>query len=131
MDWGLFAEDLWKRLKRLATGEVESVEKFDEQLDALDTAVELSITKHVPLVCPLPYVKCWWTRELELIKKVMQCLEWKSHQEQLKQGHGVHEEYRRAQNDYSAVIWEIKAEHWVDWLEGLDEESVWDACQLA
>ena len=28
------------------------------------------------------------------------------------------------------MIWNAKAEHWVEWLEGLDQTSVWQASRL-
>ena len=37
----------------------------------------------------------------------------------------IHEEFRRAQNNYSMMIWKTKEEHWIEWLEILDDEGVW------
>ncbi|KAF5370505.1 hypothetical protein D9615_010347 [Tricholomella constricta] len=42
-------------------------------------------------------------------------------------GHPIHEEYRQSRNAYSEMIRSAKAEHWAEWLEGLDESSVWTA----
>ena len=43
----------------------------------------------------------------------------------------VHEEFRRARNDYSKAIQDTKTEHWLNWLEDLDDEGVWTANRMA
>ena len=37
----------------------------------------------------------------------------------------IHEEFRKAWNNYSTMIRKTKDEHWMEWLENLDEEGVW------
>jgi hypothetical protein len=44
--------------------------------------------------------------------------------------HPIHEEYCIQCNLYSEIICKAKAEHWVEWLEGLDKSSVWQANSL-
>ena len=42
----------------------------------------------------------------------------------------IHEEFRKAQNEYSTAIWRTKEGHWTEWLETLDEEGIWTANKL-
>ena len=43
----------------------------------------------------------------------------------------THKEFWQACNKYSKAIHNTKAEHWLEWLETLDEEGVWAANRLA
>ncbi|KAF5310641.1 hypothetical protein D9619_008098 [Psilocybe cf. subviscida] len=45
--------------------------------------------------------------------------------------HHVHGEYQWVRNNYAELIRQTKAEHWVDWIEGLDASTVWTAGQMA
>lgn len=44
--------------------------------------------------------------------------------------HPTHEEYRQQRNTYSESIKKAKAEHWAEWIEGLDQILVWQASRL-
>ena len=43
----------------------------------------------------------------------------------------IHEEFHLARNEYSKAIHEAKTEHWMEWLETLDEEGVWTVNRTA
>ena len=60
----------------------------------------------------------------------MQQLGASSKYHQLNRRHPIHEEYRQQCNQYSEMICKAKAEHWAEWLEGIDESSIWDASKL-
>ena len=63
-------------------------------------------------------------------KKKMQQLGGRAKYHRLNMRHPVHEEYRRQRNHYSEMIRKAKTEHWIEWLEGLDESSVWQASRI-
>jgi len=44
--------------------------------------------------------------------------------------HPIHEEYRRAWNDYAEQIQRVKAAHWLKWLEEINQSDMWDASRL-
>jgi hypothetical protein len=88
------------------------------------------IEKHVKLMTPSPYSKRWWTKELVSEKKKMQQLGGRSRYHPQNAQHPVHDEYQCQPNHYLEMIWEAKAEHWVEWLEGLNETSIWEASRL-
>ena len=42
----------------------------------------------------------------------------------------IHEVYWKVRNEYSKAIRDVKVEHWLEWLEMLDEEGVWTVNQV-
>ena len=42
----------------------------------------------------------------------------------------IYEEFCQARNKYSKAIQDAKVEHWLEWLETLDEEGIWVANRL-
>ena len=87
--------------------------------------------EHVPMAKLSPFTKCWWTADLAIAKKATHKLSWKSYYARHNHNHPIHEEFQQALNDYSELIQKTKMEHWIDWLEGLDEASIWEASRLA
>lgn len=72
-----------------------------------------------------PYMKRWWSKELTVLKKQKEYLERKSYRKRACNKDPIHKEFRQAWNKYSEAIWKTKEEHWVEWLEMLDEEGMW------
>ena len=110
--------------------EIASIQEFNDKLKTLNEKIQNAIEKHVKLTTPSPYSKRWWTKELADEKKKMQQLGGRSKYHRQNAQHPVHAEYRRQCNRYSEMIRTAKAEHWVEWLEGLDESSIWQASKL-
>ena len=77
--------------------------------------------KHVPMLKPSPYSKCWWTKE-KLARR--------SYERWVADEDPIHEAFQQARNNYSEMIQTTKVEHWTEWLESLDGEEVWSANQL-
>lgn len=130
-DWDNFGKELEQGLEGLVMGEVTTVEEFDERLRALEEVVARTVAKLVPMMRLSPYTKRWWTTDLGVQKKAMRHKARRSYQFSSDANHPAHEEYRQIRNAYSEAIRVAKVEHWVGWLEGLDETSVWDASRLA
>jgi ribonuclease HI len=130
-DWGELIKTLRTNLTNIPTpAEIESIEDFDTALDKLSRAIQDAIARHVKTTKPSPYSKRWWTKELADEKKTMRRLGGKSKYHRANPQHPIHEKYRRQRNRYSELIRKTKAEHWVEWIEGLDESSVWQASRL-
>jgi hypothetical protein len=107
------------------------MQDFDHRLKKINEAIQDAINKHVKLTKPSPYSKRWWSMELSAEKKKMQQLGGRSKYHHRNAQHPVHEEYQQQWNCYSEMICKAKAEHWADWLEGLDQTSMWQASRLA
>ena len=61
------------------------------------------------------------------MKKQKEKLARKSYRKRAEAENPIHEEFRQARNLYSEAIWKAKDEHWVEWLENLDEGGIWAA----
>ena len=85
-----------------------------------DEAIQQTMEKHVKLSTPSPYSKRWWSNDLANEKKCMQQFGGQSKYHWWDEHHPIHEVYQIQRNKYSECIRKAKAEHWVEWLEGLD-----------
>ena len=92
--------------------------------------IQNAIKKHVKLTIPSLYAKRWWSSKLANEKKKRQQLGGRAKYHHLNTQHPIYEEYWRQCNHYSEMIWKAKTEHWVEWLEGIDESSIWQASRL-
>ena len=105
-------------------------EAFYEHIARLDSAIKAAIKEHVLVSNPSPYTKRWWTRNLARMKKCKKQLARKSYRRRVADEDPVHKEFRQAWNTYSKAIQDMKREHWIDWLETLDEEGLWVANRM-
>ena len=130
-DWEEFRETLGGRLEELGdVGEITSLAQFHNKIAQLDDAIKVTVQEHVPLTRLSPYTKRWWNKGLSELKKGKEKLARKSYERRALNNDPVHEEFRQARNGYSKAIQDTKAEHWMEWLETLDEEGVWAANRL-
>jgi len=129
-DWKGVREMVGERLSLEEKGRIKEVAEFERRLAVLDAVVEEAIRVHVPLLKLSPFTKRWWTSELTEKKKEVSRWGRKSYHQHKNSQHSTHERYRRLRNEYSEMIRTAKVEHWVAWLEGLDETSIWDASRL-
>ena len=64
------------------------------------------------------------------MKKQKEKLARKSYRKRAEDKNPIHEEFRQVRNLYSEAIWKAKDEHWVEWLENLDEGDIWMANRM-
>jgi hypothetical protein len=130
-EWPELVQTLSDDLNNLpAPTEIYDANTFIHRLDTLNEKIQNAIKKHVKLTKPSPYSKRWWSTDLAKEKKKKQQLGGRSKYHRLVPGHPIHDEYRTQRNRYAECIREAKAEHWVEWLEGLDQASIWNASRL-
>ena len=130
-DWEEFKRTLANELADMQSGdELTSEEKFFEQINKLDAAINVAIKEHVPVMRSSPYMKRWWTKELTDMKKSKERLARKSYRKIAVDEDPIHEEFRQVRNDYSLAIRRTKQGHWTEWLETLDDEGLWAANRL-
>ena len=131
-DWEEFRESLSERLEETeGTEEITSVEQFYARLAGVDEAIKSAIRAHVPLTRLSPFTKRWWNKDLAKRKRAKEKLSRKSYMRRALNNDPVHEEFRLARNEYSEAIHAAKTEHWIEWLETLDEEGVWTVNRMA
>jgi hypothetical protein len=131
-DWEEFRKSLGENLEEVgSTDEIMSEEQFHTRIALVDKAIKSTIQKHVPLTRLSPYTKRWWNKDLAGMKRAKEKLARKSYGSRALNNDPIHEEFRLARNIYSEAIRVAKAEHWMEWLETLDEEGVWAANRMA
>jgi ribonuclease HI/exonuclease III len=131
VDWEEFEEALEEKLQKLPPPEeIETHEQFNRVLNRFESTMRDVIADKVPTSKPSPYSKRWWTNELTEERKRMKNLAKKSYQQRHNLIHPIHEEFRRARNDYSSHIQEVKASHWTSWINNIHEADMWNASRL-
>ena len=110
--------------------QITSITSFNHKLNNLNTAVWGTVDKHVKLSKPSPYPKRWWSTDLAKEKQATTKLGHKAQALCNFVNHPIHEEYCQQQNRYLEHIKKAKAEHSIDWLEGLDETSMWQVSRF-
>ena len=130
-DWEEFRRTLATSLAEIQeTENFTSIEECLNQINKLDTAIKGAIKKHIPTTKLSPYVKRWWNKELANLKRSKERLARRSYKRRAVDEDPIHEEFRRAWNNYSMMIQKTKEEHWLEWLETLDNEGVWTTNQM-
>ena len=105
------------------TEDFTSIEVCLNQINKLDTAIKDAIKDHIQVAKPSPYAKRWWMKELANLKRDKEHLARRSYKRRVMNDDHIHKEFRRAWNNYSKMIRKTKDEHWIEWLETLDEEG--------
>ncbi|KAJ6569114.1 hypothetical protein B0H19DRAFT_848864, partial [Mycena capillaripes] len=116
VDWGAFQEDLEKRLEVL-----EAPDHYRTD------AIQATVVATVKMSKPSPYAKRWFTDVLRELKKSWIKLERLAFAQRFAPEHPVHGEAREAKTTYTKAIAAAKVSHWVQWLEQISDQDVWDA----
>ena len=131
-DWEVFREKLRPRLRRKRTPDtIATTVEFHEYLEHIDNAIQDTITEVVPVTKPCPHAKRWWNDDLSSMRKKLNRLERESYRWRTHSWHPVHEEAKNLQRKYAASIQKTKTNHWCQWLEELNEQTVWEASKMA
>ena len=131
MDWTWFLPTLKTSLDELPQpAPIDNVNSFNHKLTALNTAIWDSINKNLEVSKPTPYSKRWWSTALAQERKNTVKLVQKAKQFCDQPNHSIHKAHHLQENKYLDHIKKAKADHWIDWLEGLDESSVWQAAKF-
>ncbi|KAJ7213553.1 hypothetical protein GGX14DRAFT_303270, partial [Mycena pura] len=93
----MLEEELGK--EPLVDGYASEAEVLDG-IARLDATIDRCVEKFVPLSKPCPHSKRWWKKDLMEMKKTRNALALKSFRKRELPFHPVHEEYRRARNDF-------------------------------
>ena len=131
-DWDQFRNVLTAHLQQIPRPKpITTVDLFDKALSDLTTAAMETINTVVPKVKQTPYAKRWWNGELKAMKKEVTKKGRAAYDKRFNPEHPAHEEYRVLRHKYADAIRSAKLQHWTDWLESLDEGSVWTAGKYA
>ncbi|TDL15061.1 hypothetical protein BD410DRAFT_855976, partial [Rickenella mellea] len=130
VDWPEFMKDLDTTLKNLV--EPRELTTEDEFYVGLSTSSSVGgsrsvITKHVPLSKPSAYSKRWWSVELKQKRNSTRRLAKRSYRRRSNQLDPAHNIFRIARNEYTEMIRKAKKDHWEEWLESIDDTTIWTA----
>ena len=128
VDWEEFNGKLSTLLHDIpAAAPITSEEQFHRATSNLMDTLQKVIEEHVPLSKPCPHAKRWWNKELTARIKEKDKLSEQSYRMRGLPDHPIHAEHRRVRNKLKEEIRKAKQSHWMDYLEGLDKNSIYTA----
>jgi hypothetical protein len=128
VDWGHFKEELAEQLERLPDArELHTIDEFNNAVNALTVAIQDAIEAAIPLSKAVPHSRRWWNKELSDLKKKKNRLNNLSYIYRAIADHPSHEEHRQISEEYGNEIKKAKTQHWIDYLEDLDDDLIWSA----
>lgn len=98
-------------------GIIHHKEDVKDIVNTLVNTINKVIVEEVPILCPTPYIKCWWTKELTDLKKEKNWLSNLSYKLHGMPDAPVHAKHKETVNIFCNRLEEIKKVHWTDWLE--------------
>ena len=92
--------------------------------------INTAIAANVPCSNPSPFTKRWWTKELSQAHSTMRHATRLANNVTNDPSHPSHREYQLHRNTYTNLICSTKKRHWTDWLEEVDDTSIWSINHL-
>lgn len=124
-DWAKLTPALKTELERIpAPSRIRSKEELQEKVEGLIRIFDQVRSDHVPITKPSPYQKRWWSKELQQERNRSRRLAKDAYKARLRPEDPVHEEFKRARNDYATHIYTAKQEHWLDWIAQTDTDNL-------
>ena len=131
MDWPWFLPTLKASLDKLPQlAPIDNIGSFNHKLTALNTTIWDSINEHLEVSKLTLYSKRWWSTTLAQERKNTIKLAQKAKKFRDQPNHPIHKAHHLQRNKYSDHIKKAKANHWINWLEGLDKSSMWQAAKF-
>lgn len=108
-DWGSFQTELTAQLQNIpALRELKSPAELITALNNVEEAIQKTADKCVLRKSPMPYLKRWWTKELNQARKTARRLAQQAERHQDWPEHTIHEESWQARNNYSNLLKKMK-----------------------
>lgn len=128
VEWKEFNGCLSYHLRNIpAPTAITSELQFQLAASNLSKALKCAIEEKVLKTKPSPHAKRWWTKELSTMMKEKNKLSDLSYKLRGLPNHPIHEEHRIHHNKLTETIRKTKQEHWIEFLEELDQQSVYTA----
>jgi len=125
-DWKKFNVKLKAELGRLGPPTVLATkDEFQTTAKGLKTVLGKVVSEEVPMTCPHPHNKRWWTKDLTKIRNDLKTLSKASHSFRTVPGHPSHTMRREKVAEYNKAIRMTKKDHWVSWLEEATGSDLW------
>jgi ribonuclease HI len=132
VDWKIFNKKLEARLR-------EQIEQpcptdkphFYRNLKELTDAITDTANEQVPTTKPSPFMKRWWSLTLTKLRAETRRAGRQAYKHRTSRAHESHAKYKAARNKYAEAIEKSKKEHWEDFLEHVNQKTVWSAHKYA
>ncbi|KAF5334100.1 hypothetical protein D9758_016069 [Tetrapyrgos nigripes] len=111
--------------------QMDTVDEMERAALNLIEAVQQTIEAVVPKSSPCPLSRCWWTWKLSGMKKHLSHLNNEAYKFRALPGHQIHTELKDHKAKYRAQIFQTKEEHWKDFLESVNQDSIFAAAKYA
>jgi hypothetical protein len=126
-DWDLLNTSLANRLDMIdQPAELTNQGQFHTTFKALTRVISETVEEQVPKVKPSPYLKRWWSKDLDQERRHIHKIGRKARAKTAQRNHPIHEEYWVTCNRFSENIKKAKDSHWNEWLELLTETGIWN-----
>jgi exonuclease III len=127
-DWTDFNNALVAELgERIGEPEpITTIDEFNRIASEITAAIQAVIERVVPMTKPCPYIKRWWNKDLDDLKKrvnKLSELSWKYRAVD----HPYHTELKNLREAYAVAIAKAKEEHWSEFLETAMDRELWIA----
>lgn len=127
-DWKEFNEVLCTTLSAHPPPTIlKSERQFCRTLDSVNLSIKTAVEATVPIPKPLPYTKCWWTKDLTVLCKEKNKLANIAYRWRGLPSHPCHSQLKEANRKYADLIEQTKKEHWEEWLTNASERDIWTA----
>lgn len=128
VDWENFKRKLQSELDRIGPPRILGGEdEFQRMARDLDRALQNTIETEVPKTKSQPHQKRWWNRDLTKLRKELKTLSKTSHMFRAIPDHPSHSTRKEKAKEYNKAIKKAKREHWIEWLEEVDNAGLWTA----
>jgi hypothetical protein len=132
VDWKEYNKMLKTKLEEaIDTPMPATPQQFHHQLHALTKTIEDTTEELVPKSKPSPYMKRWWSLQLTQTRTETRRLGRKAYARRNDLADAAHENYRAARNRYTDEIERAKKDHWKEFLDCIDQKTIWTAHKYA
>jgi hypothetical protein len=127
-DWKEFRNRLEAKLDYTTiVDDISTTEELEEGVEELTEIIKQTIQEVVPDTKPCPYMKRWWSKDLEQSKKELNRVNRKAYKAKSNPNDPIHVKLRTLKNRYVDAIHMAKKKHWEDYLEEATEKDMWTA----
>jgi Endonuclease-reverse transcriptase len=107
--------------------QIRTQEQFISKVDMLIEIITDVLHENLDELKPSPFSRRWWTKELTELKKEQNWLSNKLYKLRDVCNHPIHVEFRASANKFKEVMIETCKQHWIDWLESIEQQEIYTA----
>lgn len=124
-DWTAYADTFGQAIRtEPSPTTLDTRARVDNSTRHLKRLMSAALQQHVPKAKQLPYSKRWWTRELSDLRLQANQAQRAAQKNPSPVRIATMEATR---NKYQKRIEKTKRQHWKDWVEAADEQTIWTA----